>query len=222
MQRKSNRFRASHSTSALLSVLLVMAGCGHWPPVVDTAADVRHLAASEKSVRARGLRDDDIPSLARLHDLDYIDFGGGVSVQKAKITDKGLERLAKLDLPHLATLSLQWCNNITDDGVTHVCRTQTIKTLLLTACPKITDDAMSALATAKNLTYLDLRACPGITDRGLETLSTNANWDVWIVLDGAPNVTAQGVAKLRAALPNARIGKDDRKWEYQAARTKVK
>lgn len=197
--------------------LSILSGCGDWPPIVETAADVRRLAATEKSIRARGLADDDISSLARLPDLDYIDFAGGMAVKKAKITDAGLEELAKLNLPHLDTLDLGWCNNITDVGVSHVCRIPTLTMLLLSACPNITDNAMSQVATTKNLTYLDVRGCPGITDRGLQVLAAKANWEA-IELSGAPNVTAQGVAQLQAALPNARIDKDDQQWQEHSAK----
>jgi hypothetical protein len=197
----------------LFAILLIVAqGCGRYPPVVDTASDVRHLPASEKSIRARGLADSDIPSIARLRELNYIDFSSGMAVEKAKITDEGLEQLANLDLPHLDTLDLGWCNNITDAGVAHVCRIQTITMLLLTACANITDGAMTQLANTKNLTYLDLRGCPGITDRGIQELATKGNLE-HIELGGAPNVTAQGVAKLQAALPNTRINKDDQQWK---------
>jgi hypothetical protein len=201
--------------------MIVAPGCGHWPPNVETAADVQRLPASEKSISARLLADGDIPSLARLRELNYIDFGSGMAVEKAKITDKGVEQLSRLDLPYLKTLDLGWCNNITDAGVAHVCQIQTITMLLLTACEDVTDDAMSELANAKNLTYLDLRGCPGITDRGLQKLAAKANWE-HIELGGAPNITVQGVAKLQAALPNTRINKDDQQWKKHWAKYATK
>ena len=87
--------------AALLAVLLgILVGCGHYPPVVDSAADMRRLPSSERSIRARGMADSDISSLARLHDLEYIDFSSGVAVEMTKITDEGTEQLAKLNLPY--------------------------------------------------------------------------------------------------------------------------
>jgi hypothetical protein len=194
------------------TLLLVVSGCGRWPPVVDTADDVRRLPVSEPSVRARGLRDSDIPSLARLHDLRILDFAGGMAVKEAEITNAGLARLAKLDLPKLETLNLGWNNNITDAGLDSICQMHTISLLLLPACPNITDAGLQKLTKAKNVTYLDLRGCPGITDAGIQQLAAKTHWKQ-IELGGCPNVTAQGVAKLQAALPNARIDKNDQEWE---------
>ena len=212
--RNSRPFGTRHL--CLFAVLLIT-GCGHYPPVVETAADVQRLPTSEKSIRARGLADDDIPSLARLRGLKYIDFSSGVAVEKAKITDKGLEQLAKLDLPNLEELDLGWCDNITDAGVAHVCKIRTLTMLLLMACTRITDSAIPELAKAKTLTYLDLRGGPGITDGGLQKLAAKHNWE-HIELGGAPNITAKGVAQLQAALPRTRINKDDQQWSEHFAR----
>ncbi len=195
-------------------LLLFVPGCGHWPPIVDTADDVKRLSVSEPSIRARGLADNDIPSLARLRNLRDLDFSGGMAVKKAKITDKGLEQLARLDLPNLDTLALGWNDNITDTGLDHICRMETLAWLMLPACPHITDAGLPKLTKAKHLTYLDLRGCPGVTDVGIQQLAAKTNWET-IQLGGCPNVTVRGVAKLRAALPKARINKDDREWEYR-------
>jgi hypothetical protein len=190
-------------------VLLLIPGCGtKWPPIVNTKRDIEHLPASQRWIRARGLADSDIPSLARLRDLRTLDFAGGNAVKPAKITDEGLAELAKLDLPDLETLTLGWCDEITDAGLAHIGRMQTIKWLGLTSCPKITDAGLRELINAKNLTGLDLRRCPNITDDGIHQLAAKKNWER-IELGGCPKITAQGVAMLQAALPNAGVNKDD-------------
>jgi len=120
-------------------VVLSVPSCGKWPPIVNTKEDIQRLATSEPSIRARGLPDRDIPSLARLKELRILDFSGGNAVMPARITDKGLAELAKLDLPQLETLTLGWCDNITDAGLAHIGRMQTINWLGLTSCPNITD-----------------------------------------------------------------------------------
>lgn len=204
-----------------LSMLLaITVGCGHYPPPVNSAADVRKVPISEKSIRTRGLSDGDIPSLARLRGLTYISFSAGMAVERAEITDAGLKTLAHVDLPHLDTLDLGWCDNITDAGVAHVCKMKSLRTLLLWACPGITDDVAEELVNT-DLTYLDLRGCPGITDRGLEALAAKTDWQHF-ELGGEPNITAQGIAKLQAALPNAEINKDDREWQEHWATIKAK
>src|SRR5262245_50407839 len=113
--------------SSLLSILLIaLTGCGTgWPPTVNTKDDIQRLPISERSIRARGVGDSDIPSLARLQELRVLDFTGGW-VMPARITDKGLAELAELELPRLETLTLGWCDNITDAGLAHVGRMQTI------------------------------------------------------------------------------------------------
>jgi hypothetical protein len=209
------RKKLASTASPLFGLLLLMAfGCGKWPPVVDTARDVERLPLSERSVRARGLPDRDIPSLARLRQLRYLDFGGGKAVKDAKISDDGLAKLARLDLPDLDWLALGWNGRITDAGLDNIRRMKKLDGLLLTGCPKITDAGLPALVKAKSLTYLDLRGCPGVTDVGIQQLAAKTNWKT-IQLGGCPNVTAQGVAKLQAALPGARIDKNDREWESE-------
>lgn len=91
--------------------LLVLSGCGNSPPSVETKRDIERLPASAQSIWARGLSDNDIPSLARLRELRTLDFSAGNGVMPAKITDEGLAELAKLDLPHLDTLG--WVGVIT-------------------------------------------------------------------------------------------------------------
>ena len=118
-----------------LILLLIASGCGKWPPSVETRDDIRRLPASEPSICARGLADQDIPALARFRNLRFLDFSGGNAVKEAKITDAGLAELAKLDLPHLETLQLGWCNNITDAGLIHVGQMQTITGLGLVVRP---------------------------------------------------------------------------------------
>jgi hypothetical protein len=197
--------------------LLVMAGCGgKWPPIVNTKRDIERLPPSQRSIRARFLSDSDIPSLARLRELRTLDFSGGNAVGPAKITDDGLAELANLDLPQLETLTLGWCDEITDAGLAHIARMQTITWLGLPSCPKITDAGLRELINAKNLTGLDLRGCPNITDDGIQQLAAKKNWER-IDLGGCPKITPQGVAKLQAALPNTPfLKKDDREWGYHA------
>lgn len=200
-----------------IAAIILLSACGHWPPVVKTQRDVERLPSTEPGVRARGLSDADIPSLERLRDLNNLDFAGGCAVEKARITDAGLARLAKLDLPKLDTLALGYCDTITDAGLEYVRQMHTVTQLLLMGCPRITDAGLPKLLTMKRLKYLDLRGCPGITDRGLEYLVAKTNWED-ILLGGCPNVTPSAVAQLQAALPNARVQKDDVEWSQSRCR----
>src|SRR6267143_4004891 len=95
--RGANRMVTRSPVLFLPILLLAMAGCGKWPPIVNTKRDIERLPESERSIRARGLADSDIPSLARLRELRTLDFAGGNAVEPAKITDGGLAELANLD-----------------------------------------------------------------------------------------------------------------------------
>ena len=206
------RINNSTATPALIASLL-LSGCGHWPPIVDTKRDIQRLPASAPSIRARGLRDSDIPSLARLHELRILDFSGGNAVMATSITDSGLAHLANLDLPHLEIFTLGYCGGITDAGLAHVGQMQTVTWLGLTACPQITDAGLPHLLTMRSLSGLDLRGCGGITDNGLQCLVVKTNWKT-IMLGGCSNVTAAGVSRLQGALPNADVKKDEKEWSY--------
>jgi hypothetical protein len=190
-------------------------GCSDNPPSIDTKVDIQRLPTSQGSVNARSLADRDIASLARFKELRILDFSAGWGLGPAKITDEGLAKLAKLELPHLETLTLGWCDEITDAGLKDISRIQTITFLGLPSCPRITDAGLSELVHAKGLKELDLRGCPNITDEGIQRLaSSKANWET-IDLGGCPKITSKGVAKLQAALPNAKVQKDDAEWGFQ-------
>src|SRR5579872_6439183 len=94
-----------------MTILILGTGCkpkqtDKWGAIVSSTADIQAAAPSTTSVRARGLADEDIPSLAFLPHLQDLDFFGGWAVERAKLTDKGLHHLSELDLPCLNTLFL--------------------------------------------------------------------------------------------------------------------
>lgn len=205
-------------STAVLTLLawLYLSGCGNWPPVVNSKRDVERLRATEPSVRARGLRDSDISSLGRLHDLHHLDFRSGVLATEMHLTDEGVARVSSLDLPRLKILAFGCSTNITDVGVAHIAQMNTVTYLSFTACPRITDAALPHLVKMTNLTTLDVRGCSGITDKGIQQLASKTNWQT-IELGGCSNVTAESVAKLQAALPGAKVKKDEKEWSYHSA-----
>lgn len=194
-------------------LLVLVAGCGSQPPSVKTTVAVKRLDPSARSISARELPDDDVGSLERLKQLEILDFSRGWGVGPARITDDGLATLATLDLPKLETLTLGWCQNITDDGLRHVAKLKTITWLGLPACSNITDAGLPSLAESKNLKSLDLRGNPNITDEGIQQLAAKKDWKE-ISLGGCQHVTAKGVTRLQTALPNTRVEKDDQEWQW--------
>lgn len=194
-------------------VMLCVAGCGTWPPIVASKRDIERLSPSTPSIRARALSDADIPALARLQQLRILDFGGGHAVTSANITDRGLADLAALRLPLLETLTFGYTTNITDTGLVQIARMQSVKWLSLMVCQSVTDAGLPPLLSMTNLTALDLRGCTGITDSGLLHLARKTNWET-IMFGGCPNVSTGAVAALQRALPGASVKKDDLEWSY--------
>lgn len=190
-----------------------LSGCGYHPPMADSRAAVLRLDQSHVALRVRGLPDEAIPSLASREDLQMLFFSDGHAVMKAKVTDRGLRELARLRLPDLHLLDLGYCDKITDAGLVHVSRMATVTRLSLMACPAVTDEGLRDLQGMKYLRQLDLRGCPRITDRGLVHLAALENLQ-WVQLGGCAKVSSAGVKKLQALLPNAKVEKDEREWQF--------
>lgn len=196
-------------------VLILLAGCGKWPPIVDDARDIRRLPVDQVSIRARGLPDSDVPALERLKDMQNLDFMGGWGVEQAKITDRGLEALAQLDLPSLQTINLGYNNKISDHGLTFLAAMPPLHWVGLAACPRITDEGLAYLAEHASFDGLDLRGCTGITDEGLAHLISMKGLER-LDLAGCPNISDEAVSAARAARPWAGgLSKNDEMWEYQ-------
>jgi hypothetical protein len=201
------------STIAVLVLLVTLNASADWPPSVRSKKDILKLPASTTSIWARGLRDEDIPFLTHLPLLKHLNFAAGWKVMDSPITDKGLAKLAALDLQRLDVLSFGYCSNITDAGLPHLTKMRSITWLSLEVCPRITDPGLKPLLTMTNLTALDLRGCVGITDKALEYLAAKTNWQT-IMFGGCPNVTVEAVSKLQRALPQAKVEKDEREWSF--------
>jgi len=205
------------SKSLWFCCILLLVGCGSTPPSPNSTSDIRRLPSSTRALGPRGLSDDDIPALDRLPQLRKLFFSQGMGVEPARLTDQGLARLAALQGLTIEILDLGYCDNITDMGLVHVAKMNSVTWLSLRVCPRITDAGFPALMAMTNLTGLDLRGCPSITDRALENLAGKTNWQtIWF--GGCPNVTEAAVEKLQRALPNAQVTKDEKEWSYHKSR----
>lgn len=185
-------------------------GCGKWPEIVDSVKDVEALPSTITSIRARGLPDGAVASLARLTNLVIIDFNGGSAVGPARITDRGIAILASLQLLRLETLTLGQ-TEISDDALADLAKMETVRWLSLSACQKVTDRGILNLLAMTNLSTLDLRGCTNITDTGILHLSRMGNLKE-VLLGGTTRTTSNGVEQLRLALPTCKVGKDDHEW----------
>ena len=195
----------------LLIPLLLVTGCGKWPPSVETVEDIKKLSPDEQSVRARGLSDDDLYALEHLKNLAILDFSGGWKVKEAKISDKGLENLSKLNLPKLETLSLGYNKEISDDGLKYLVNMKSIKWLSLMVCPNTSDNGLKNLVNMSTLESLDLRGCTSITNDGLGYLSKMQNLK-HVLLGGCENITDEAVQRLQTNLPHTKVEKDENEW----------
>lgn len=185
--------------SLLVALCAMLVGCGKWPPVVSSAREVRKVSVKEPAVRARGLPDAELSSLAHLTNLEHLDFHSGWAGGESSITDEGLKTLSKIPFTRLRVLSLGHCNRITDDGLVHLKNLKSVRWLSLMACKKITDEGLANLVPVSTLGGLDLRGCPHITDEGLMHLARMKNLGrVW--LGGCPKVTPEGIQRLRKGL----------------------
>jgi hypothetical protein len=183
--------------------------CGPYPPSVSDRGDIESLSTDTPSLHARSLRDEDIPALQRLANLEYLDFESGWARNdittgfkpwRAPLTDCGLALLSTLALPKLETLGLGHCASITDAGMEHVAKMTQVRTLILHSTA-ISDRGLETIASMPGLTYLSLADCPGVTDRGLEILARKQNWTT-LMVRLCPHVTEAGLERLQSALPD--------------------
>lgn len=202
---------------ALVSILLgLLTGCGSWPPVVDSGAEIRRLDVDkldESAIRVRGLPDEDIPELIYVADIRRLDFSSGWAVMEALISNDGLRALSKISFTQLEHLDLGHCNGIGDEGLVHLTKMKTVRWLSLMACENISDEGLKNLKPMRTLRVLDLRGCPKITDAGLGYLAEMKHLQS-VMLGGCPNVTARGVGALQKSLPDCRVEKDEREWSF--------
>jgi len=204
------------SKKFLLGVMLLVSACGKWPDIVNTKGDVESLPEEVTSVRARGLSDEGIVSLKRLRNLRVIFFDAGRAALDAKITDRGLENLASIQLPNLKVLMLGYCYNITNNGLRYVARLKTLENLSLMACVGIDDNGLQYLVELSSLQRLDLRGCSNITDRGIMILSKMKNLKE-LLLGGCKRVSTEGFKRLQTLMPNCMVKKDEKEWSAHEA-----
>lgn len=162
----------------------------------------------------------DLPMIVGIESLT------GLAINYEGLSDADLEQLATL--PRFAEFITEAGKLITDEGLRHLAKCPNLKRLQI-SLSQVTDEGVRALRTCANLEWLDL-PFSRVTGEGLESLAACANLKR-LGFTGArisdeylaefeplhqleeislyrTEVTADGVAKLQAALPKARIGYD--------------
>lgn len=175
------------------------------PTKVYSAEDALRLSPETTGINARGLADEDMRSLFRFPNVEFLSFGIGALELDAKIGDRGLEILAERPWPALRCLQLDMNWNITDRGLEALARADmpALEILVLDSNPNITDEGLRHLSTMRQVTNLNLSLLPRITDKGLKYLS-EAPQITWLSLDECDGITDEGVAYLME-MPNLRF-----------------
>ena len=93
----------------------------------------------------------------------------------SSVSDSELACLAQHS-PHIQSLELKECNNISDEGLHQLfVFSPSLSLLSITACPLITMDCRFVDSTALRFKNLFLCNCDGITSESLETLSSHTS-----------------------------------------------
>jgi hypothetical protein len=135
--------------------------------------------------------------------LPVVPFPYGLALEGAKITDTGMQHLAKVENLNFLDLSE---TKVTDRGLKELTtgKANNLEFLILRET-RMTDTGLKDVAKLTRLVYLNLSATP-ITDAGLREL-TNLKHIKALNLTGT-EVTEGGIEKLQKALPKVRIHQD--------------
>lgn len=168
-----------------------------------SGAGLQHLAGSpiERLSLARVDRVDDagllvVGKLTKLRALDLNMCDG--------FTATGLAR-AVATLPELRWLDLNWCKTVDDTTLAAIGKLQHLEELRLAYCHKVGDAGIAALAGCSKLKTLHLQGTLLPTDACLTTLAKLQSLRT-LSLGSKSSITHEGVERIRAALPKAKIG----------------
>jgi beta-lactamase regulating signal transducer with metallopeptidase domain/Leucine-rich repeat (LRR) protein/tetratricopeptide (TPR) repeat protein len=124
-----------------------------------------------------------------------------LSLADTATTDAGLANLKGLTA--MGVLTLDQCSGISDAGLVNSKGMNKLLRLSLSQCSKITDAGLANFSEMTGLESLNLSGCTQITDAGLDCLK-NLKQLRRLDLSGT-KATAAGIARLKAALPQAQI-----------------
>lgn len=122
----------------------------------------------------------------------------GIEFRDADITDTDLEALSKTRLPNLQNIGLKSNRRVTDRGLAHLSGL-ILASLGLEYCTGITDEGMKSVGQIKGLKYLYLDGI-SITDEGLKHLYPLARSLEELHISSIRGITPDGVRAIRKAL----------------------
>jgi len=134
--------------------------------------------------------------LAKLDSLKHLTL---LSLDQCPITDEGVKEIVKVRT--LESVSLFFCNEITDTGLTYLGSKKSLTALhISTDSDRISGRGIHSLSAIPHLEILDLNSCSGISDDAVEPLAS-LNRLVNLDIRGT-SISGEGVNRLRRALPN--------------------
>jgi Leucine-rich repeat (LRR) protein len=169
-----------------------------YPPSADFTRDEGRAWRPVTGIMINSEEDADqwIDEVSTFTELTSLDLDG------CELTDAGLNALG--DLRELRYLALRE-TAITGKALEHLANLEHLGNLQLRGCTNIDDEALATLTGFPSLRYLDLSGT-GVTDEGLEHLASLKGLEDLDLF--ATNVTADGVASLRQALPECSVSWD--------------
>lgn len=111
-----------------------------------------------------------------------------------RITDRGVEILAKKKGVFLRALSVAGCREVSDDGVEFLTKYCTgLRCLDLRGCPRVRDRSVYALGALKGLEEIALDGCAEVSDGAVRHMFTNVTRLKSLSIKGCTNITEEGL-----------------------------
>ncbi len=123
----------------------------------------------------------------------------GIGSKDPHSSGEAVAALTKLPLEDLSLLD----NQASPAGIAHAAKINTLRRLDVSHAPTVTDESMPLVAQLPNLAEFKIGGAQ-ITDQGLQALAASKSLKKLSVL-GLKKITAEGVAKLKAAHPDWQI-----------------
>jgi hypothetical protein len=182
---QSHRQPSGFASLLVLSVVLVVAGCGR------------------RAAEPMSLLDSDEGTLAQQAEFVRAGLASQIRVDHALVRDDDLKVLDDLE-SRLLRINLSR-TEVTDAGFERLCHLTNLEQLRLSS-PHVTDAGLAYLKNLEKLRFLHLLDSP-ITDTGLDQLHGLKSLES-VYLDRT-HVTDEGIARLLEALPKVHLHLDD-------------
>ena len=144
-------------------VACMSTGFGKHPTALSSSRDIRRTSRDTKKIIIGLLPVSDYPLLSKFQHLNDVDF---YTLDGTGGNDGKLRALSQLGFTELKGISLLNCPAVTDEGIGHLTKIQSIKTLHLEGTA-ITDEALQIMASQMSLTGLNVANCQKIGMKGL-------------------------------------------------------